>query len=320
MPAEHLGTVRTRLLLQLPLLPMKTAATAAAAAAPLTTLLVSTVWAHDAHFRKCATLGSNVTLPCYFEPRKANDGISVQWKLNDSLKIIYCKNNSPSKGVCATWRGDLSVGNASIVITHLRPEDVGKYTCDVICKSEGTWDKTTVQLTVPEQQATTVPVSTIWARDAHFSESATLGSNVTLPCYFEPCEADDLISVQWKLNDCFKILYCTNDGHCNGERETWRGDLSVGNASIAITQLQMEDVGIYTCEVICNNNGTRHKTTIQLVVPEQQAIRAKRRRNLARAGGGDVHAALMSQHPGGQPTSVVHIHIFSGGGGVGGEN
>ncbi|XP_078476729.1 uncharacterized protein LOC144737745 isoform X2 [Lampetra planeri] len=201
---------------------------------------------------------------------------------------------------------------------------------------------------------TVVLVSTIWAHDAHFNESATLGSNVTLPCYFEPRKANNVIRVLWKLNDYIPILYCKNNSHCDDKRATLRGDLSVGNASIAIAHLQPEDVGNYTCEIICDSEGTWNKTTVQLIVPEQQgsqtippdvsessfgrnvvigvcvasvlaivaaglAIRAKRRRNLARAGGGDVHPALMSQHPGGQPASVVHIHIFSGDGGVGGE-
>ncbi|CAN0418718.1 unnamed protein product [Lampetra planeri] len=230
MPAEHLGTVRTRLLLQLPLLPMKTAATAAAAAAaPLTVVLVSTIWAHDAHFNESATLGSNVTLPCYFEPRKANNVIRVLWKLNDYIPILYCKNNSHCDDKRATLRGDLSVGNASIAIAHLQPEDVGNYTCEIICDSEGTWNKTTVQLIVPEQQV---------------SRHDKQGRNVV--------------------------------------------------------------IGVCVASVLA-------------IVAAGLAIRAKRRRNLARAGGGDVHPALMSQHPGGQPASVVHIHIFSGDGGVGGE-
>ncbi|XP_061403775.1 myelin protein P0-like isoform X1 [Lethenteron reissneri] len=208
---------------------------------------------------------------------------------------------------------------------------------------------------------TVVLVSTIWAHDAHFNESVTLGSNVTLPCYFEPRKAaNNVISVLWKLNDCIPILFCKNISQCKDKRATWRGDLSVGNASIVITHLRPEDVGNYTCEIFCDSEGTRNKTTVQLTVQqgsqtippdvsessfvsrhEKQgrnvvigvcvasvlaivaaglAIRAKRRSNLARAGGGDVHPALMSQHPGGQPASVVHIHIFSGDGGVGGEN
>lgn len=202
---------------------------------------------------------------------------------------------------------------------------------------------------------TTLLVSTVWAHDADFNEFATLGSNVTLPCYFEPRKANEEIRVQWKLNDTIRILFRKNDGHWNVERATWRGDLSVGNASIVITHLRLADVGKYTCEVIYDSKGTWNKTTVQLTVSEQQgsptippdvsessfgrnvvigvcvasvlaivaaglAIRAKRRRNLARAGGGDVQSTLMSQYPGGQPASVVHIHIFSGDGGVGGEN
>ncbi|XP_075912632.1 CXADR-like membrane protein isoform X2 [Petromyzon marinus] len=197
---------------------------------------------------------------------------------------------------------------------------------------------------------TVLLVSSVWARDAHFSKSATLGSNVTLPCHFEPREGNDVIRVQWKRNDSFKILYYSKNDQNNCERVTWRGDLSTGNASIEIIHLQPKDVGNYTCDVFCNSDGTWNKTIVQLVVLERKdythgnqdrnvaisvcvvsvlviaaaglAIRAKRRSNLASAGGGDVvHPALMRQHPGGHPASVVNIHLFSGGGGgVGGEN
>ncbi|XP_078477138.1 junctional adhesion molecule-like [Lampetra planeri] len=198
-----------------------------------------------------AVVGTTFLLPCFYTCTISSvNSTLVEWfRITDEREErIYQYVNRESSGwpLQATWVGDVSKCDASIIISDIQTHDSGRYCCEVTVFPQNIQDIGYLQLNV--HQRTELAIVTPEAKEA------TVGSTALLSCSYT-CT---ITGINHTLVEWFRTI----DGHdekvykiTHRKRSlrplqvTWVGNDSTCDASITISNIQTHDAGRYRCEV-----------------------------------------------------------------------
>ncbi|MBN3320128.1 BT1A1 protein, partial [Atractosteus spatula] len=85
-----------------------------------------------------AVAGEDTVLPCYLSPRISAEGLEIRWIKEELADPVFLyQNQNPSldnqipsyRGRAALFPGELSKGNTSLKLAHVRGSDDGRYKC-----------------------------------------------------------------------------------------------------------------------------------------------------------------------------------------------
>ncbi|KAK1160366.1 cell adhesion molecule 2-like isoform X2, partial [Acipenser oxyrinchus oxyrinchus] len=169
--------------------------------------------------------GGRAVLPCSYTPTPGQD-VAVRWYAypDQGGPVLLIESKTPSAPIPAQWSGrvklsdEVSSGNGSLLISELRLEDTGDYTCDMwtngICvthrnvnltvegppKRDSTTSgptTTTTKKTRPSATTTTRPSATPTTRPSATPkrDSATSGTTMTTPAILSAVAVSAVIGI-----------------------------------------------------------------------------------------------------------------------------
>ncbi|XP_063791410.1 titin-like isoform X2 [Pseudophryne corroboree] len=236
-----------------------------------------------------ATPGNNVTLKCIFKTETHIEMglLTVQW-LKDGVNKWFinktcCGLNKLEKPLISEEA--LCRGDASLELRNVQIEDAGTYTCYIKYKSSEKSMNTTllvedlsdVQTTGKESNA-----GTFLAIAGDNIQKTTPGANVTLKCIFKtetPMEMG-LLTVKWLKDGETKWFMNKTCCGLNKMKNPLISEeaLSIGDASLELRNVQIEDASTYTCYIKYKSLENSKNTTL-LVEDLSEAQTTVRERN-----------------------------------------
>ncbi|XP_048023166.1 matrix remodeling-associated protein 8-like isoform X2 [Megalobrama amblycephala] len=182
------------------------------------------------------------------ESQFAVEGITVNWKHHDTLKVYdiikgqgSVEGQDPAfKSRAETFPDEYEKGNFSLKLNNLEYNDTGKYQCYIIEES----DIQTVELLieVPLQ----VPIEDV------------IGGSAVLPCSArERIFTTEDITVKWRHNKTLNVFDIIKgevsvekqDSSYKNRTATFPEEYLNGNFSLKLNNLQHNDTGIYKCYI-----------------------------------------------------------------------
>ncbi|KAK1160375.1 hypothetical protein AOXY_G20553, partial [Acipenser oxyrinchus oxyrinchus] len=215
-----------------------------------------------------SSAGGRAVLPCSYTPTHGQD-VAVRWYAypDQGEAVLLIESEPRSAHIPAQWSGrvklsdEVSSGNASLLISELRLEDTGDYTCDVwihgICVTHRN-----VKLTAEDCSALD-----------HVAVSGSAGGRAVLPCSYTPTPGQD-VAVTWYVypDQGGPVQLIESKPPSAPIPAQWSGrvklsdEVSSGNASLLISELRLEDTRDYTCTVRINRTCVTYrnvKLTVQ---------------------------------------------------------
>ncbi|KAM4046732.1 HERV-H LTR-associating protein 2 isoform 2-T2 [Anomaloglossus baeobatrachus] len=197
----------------------------------------------------------DVILPCSFNP---GEEVVIHWITSDNKNVhSYYRTTDQLQSQDIGYSGrtslflhEISKGNASLLIRHLKKSDEYMYKCYVGTKAGSKETEVTLQVI-----------------------GAILGEQrraVILPCSFNPGE--DLV-IHWTISDNTNVhsYYRTADQLQNqdtgysGRTSLFLNEISKGNASLLIRHLKKSDENTYKCYVGTKAGNIENKITLQII-------------------------------------------------------
>ncbi|KAL6474801.1 hypothetical protein MHYP_G00158410 [Metynnis hypsauchen] len=212
-------------------------------------------------------LGGSVMLPCYVEAPLPLEELEVEWKRTDSETLVHLFQDGEGKpevqdqayrGRASFFTEEVQHGNFSLLLTNLTTEDAGVYNCFVYSQQE------------PGQ--TSVQIEFLVVTGGH-AESAYAHEDVTLNCSVHSHNPPELLEeVSWTKVDQEITVQVFQEGviQTNFTHERFRDrvmffgpeEINKGNFSLRLKDLQMEDKGLYRCEVLSGEFSAQ--TTVEI--------------------------------------------------------
>uniref|UniRef100_A0A3B4DRZ4 Ig-like domain-containing protein n=1 Tax=Pygocentrus nattereri TaxID=42514 RepID=A0A3B4DRZ4_PYGNA len=210
-------------------------------------------------------LGGSVILPCYVEAPLPLEELEVEWKRTDSETLVHLFQDRESRpeaqdqaysGRASFFTEEVERGNFSLLLTNLTTKDAGIYNCSVYSQQET--GKTSVEIE--------------FLIGGH-AVSAYAREDVTLNCSIDSHIPPELLEVvSWTKVDQDITVLVFQEGEVQEdftherfrERVEFFGpeEIQRGNFSLRLKDLQLEDKGLYRCEVLSGEFSAQ--TTVEI--------------------------------------------------------
>ncbi|XP_037400305.1 uncharacterized protein LOC108431367 isoform X2 [Pygocentrus nattereri] len=207
----------------------------------------------------------SVILPCYVEAPLPLEELEVEWKRTDSETLVHLFQDRESRpeaqdqaysGRASFFTEEVERGNFSLLLTNLTTKDAGIYNCSVYSQQET--GKTSVEIE--------------FLIGGH-AVSAYAREDVTLNCSIDSHIPPELLEVvSWTKVDQDITVLVFQEGEVQEdftherfrERVEFFGpeEIQRGNFSLRLKDLQLEDKGLYRCEVLSGEFSAQ--TTVEI--------------------------------------------------------
>ncbi|XP_036427738.1 butyrophilin-like protein 2 [Colossoma macropomum] len=214
-------------------------------------------------------LGGSVMLPCYVEAPIPLEELKVEWKRTDSETLVHLFQDGESRpeaqdqaysGRASFFTEEVKHGNFSLLLTNLTTKDAGVYNCSVYRQQE--------------TGQTLVDIEYLIVTGGH-AVSAYAREDVTLNCSVDShIPPKELEKVSWKKvdQDITVLVFQEGEVQTDFTHERFRDrveffgpeEIHKGNFSLRIKTLQMEDKGLYRCEVLSGEFSAH--TTVEILL------------------------------------------------------
>ncbi|XP_040192574.1 HERV-H LTR-associating protein 2 [Rana temporaria] len=206
-------------------------------------------------------LNGVVILPCSFTPGK--DEV-IHWTINENQNVHrYYYGKDVLKDQVKSYAGRTSLfldqiknGNASLQLKKLQKSDEKKYSC-YVSTMENKLSKVILEVLLKVKAA-------VWGE---------IHKNVTIPCSFNPGE--EVVIHWWITSDASRIVhkYYRGQDRLEEQEKSYKGrtslilsELTNGNASLQIRELQDGDENTYSCYV--GTNKGKNEESVKLNVAD----------------------------------------------------
>ncbi|XP_051995737.1 uncharacterized protein LOC127653192 isoform X3 [Xyrauchen texanus] len=221
-------------------------------------------------------LGGSVVLPCYVDTALPMEHLEVEWRRSDTDTPVHLYQDGGSRPEVQQqdyhdrahfFTDQIQHGNFSLLLSNVRPEDKGFYTCKVFGELDS--GETVVEIKDIER---------LILSGSSRSISVYAGDDVTLNCSVDShITPEEIEEVSWKKldknedGDFLVLLYQNNqtllessDEQYMDRVEFFTDQIPKGNFSLRLKSVRTEDKGVYMCQVFAGDVSANTTVVLEL--------------------------------------------------------
>ncbi|XP_068129199.1 polymeric immunoglobulin receptor-like isoform X2 [Hyperolius riggenbachi] len=230
---------------------------------------ISTTYSRSSFISAIAIEGEDAVLPCFSLYHHVNlfwERGSCSFNLRPTSTILSLNNNyfklSDRYKPIGPWKN----GHADLLIPNVTMEDAGKYCC-IMNKQIGN------ALLCCSHHFITVTLEVRPAVKVTHYVTGMVGESMVLPCAFGPIS--ELKNLCWGRGNCSAISCNSPVVKAEAEKVSWKKsdryelkvDVEQGNASLQITDVTLDDDGIYCCEMMALEGPQMSQVQVAIQTP-----------------------------------------------------
>ncbi|XP_068129200.1 polymeric immunoglobulin receptor-like isoform X3 [Hyperolius riggenbachi] len=234
--------------------------------------LLFPIAARSSFISAIAIEGEDAVLPCFSLYHHVNlfwERGSCSFNLRPTSTILSLNNNyfklSDRYKPIGPWKN----GHADLLIPNVTMEDAGKYCC-IMNKQIGN------ALLCCSHHFITVTLEVRPAVKVTHYVTGMVGESMVLPCAFGPIS--ELKNLCWGRGNCSAISCNSPVVKAEAEKVSWKKsdryelkvDVEQGNASLQITDVTLDDDGIYCCEMMALEGPQMSQVQVAIQTPPLQ--------------------------------------------------